>query len=115
MEEGTFIVTTEDVSQFPLRRKILLEKVAHPMLDDEQYPEAWRIPYKTAKSFPMQFKTVCRIISLTINGDGRSRRVRKQPIECSDISIEAQIFGRSTDVGRSCGCAYEVIQTNQGV
>jgi hypothetical protein len=113
LEVGSFVVTFRDECDFMWRRAYHSEKISRPVEDDVVFPEGWRVS-KIGKKTPLkQFKTVCQIVSIQFS-DKVDCSARRQSVAAPNISMEAVVYVRPSDVGELRKCAYEVIETNQG-
>jgi hypothetical protein len=114
LEVGSTVVTFGDESKFMWRRKLKSVEVTKPMQDDVLFPEGWRVSKKGKKALQPQFKSVCRIVSISFsNKVDCSARI--QTVAAADVYMEAVVYVRPSDVGEPRTCGYEVIETNQGI
>jgi hypothetical protein len=113
LEVGSYVVTFGDESKFMWRRSYYSEEVRKPMEDDDLFPEGWRVPKTVKKAAQMQFKSVCRIVSINFS-DKVNCLARRQSVKAADVSMEAVLYVRPCDLGVVRNCAYELIETNQG-
>lgn len=112
---GAFFVTKEDHAQYPWRQRIRHEEVARPPIDGVQFTEAWRIPKKQNRNVPLpQYKTVCRVTAITLDGMENRRLGKRQRVESRDVLLTVKLYVRPSDIGERQNCPYEVIETKQG-
>lgn len=112
---GSFFVANEDHVTFPWRQRLKHEKVARPPNDGVQFTEAWRIPKKQNRNVALpQYKTVCRVTAITLDGIENRRLGKRQRVEPRDVLLTVMLYVRPSDIGQRPNCPYEVIETNQG-
>lgn len=115
IQVGSFLVTREDVAQYPWRRRMRNEEVARPPNDNALYPEGRRVPvHPNRNEARTLFKTVCRVTAITLEGIENRRHGIKQRVEPADVLITVNLYVRPSDIGQRHNCPYEVVETDQG-
>jgi hypothetical protein len=117
LEVGTFIVTFQDeAANCRWRRKMKFQDTgAVPMvnMEDEKYPEAWRISKIPIQQPHFHLKTVCRIAEIIVNNDHKGF-AKYFPVASGDVALKVIVYARPADIGEEHSCPYEVIETDQG-
>lgn len=112
---GACIATKEDCAKYPWRKRLVQEVVARPPNDGVLHTEAWRIPKKRNRNVAQpQYKTVCRVMAITLDGIENRRLGTRQRVKPSDVHLTVRLYVRPSDIGQRPKCPYEVIETNQG-
>jgi hypothetical protein len=115
LKVGTFIATFDDeLGCCSWRKKFRPARCAPPMVDDERYPEGWRVPTAATKPTELLFNTICRILEVDVTNcqQGYLKRAVLAP---ESVKLMVQVYARPADIGEAHSSPFEVVETDHGV
>jgi hypothetical protein len=111
---GTFIATNDDeLGSCSWRKKWMPVQGATPVVDDERYPEAWRVPAAATKPMEMMFNTICRILQVDVI-NAQQGYLKKVVVTPESVTMMVQVYARPADIGEAHTSPFEVVETDYG-